>query len=373
MHSKPIAASQWKEQDGCAHTSMRIPAVQPRGAALVIRSARLIAIVMAIPLSTAFQALIAPVAHAQAATVQSAAANSLEMQSWQQNLGAWRKQREIQVSARDGWLTLAGLEWLKTGVNTIGSAADNTIHLPESAPAHLALLTVMGGGHSDHASSAKTSDAAIVQLLSPAGGFPPDFTVDGKPAREGQLQMEGTNASTMAWRGLSLAILKRGDRFVLRIKDADSPLRTAFHGLNWYQPDPAYRVTAHWVPFIPPIVEEIPTVLGTTLKVPAPGLAMFMLNNQIMRLEPVIEDPSGKSLFFILRDETSKTTTFGGGRFLHTGLPDHGLSEPGTLVLDFNQLENPPCAYTNYATCPLPPRQNQLETEIPAGEKRYER
>jgi uncharacterized protein (DUF1684 family) len=350
----------------------------------VIRhSARLFALAAAIPLAAASLASLAGIAYAQAASaksaastqsaasVQPAAASVLEIQSWQQNLAAWRKQREMQVSARDGWLTLAGLEWLKPGVNTIGSAADNTIHLPPQAPAHMALLTVMGGGHSG--ANAKTSDATVIQLLSPTGGFPPDFTVDGEPPREGSLQLERANAATMAWRGLSLAILRRGDRFVLRIKDADSPMRTAFNGLNWYQPDQQYRVTAHWVPFIPPIVEEIPTVLGTTLKVPAPGLAMFMLNNKIMRLEPVIEDPAGKSLFFILRDETSATTTYGGGRFLHTGLPDHGLAEPGTLVLDFNQLENPPCAYTNYATCPLPPKQNQLDIQIPAGEKRYEK
>jgi uncharacterized protein (DUF1684 family) len=197
--------------------------------------------------------------------------------------------------------------------------------------------------------------------------------VDGKPAREGSLQVDGANASTMALRGLSFAVLKRGDRLVLRIKDADSPLRTGFRGLGWYPPDPVYLVTARWVPFKPPIIQEIPTVIGTMLKLPTPGLAMFMLNGKIMQLEPVIEDSEGKSLFFILRDETSKTTTYGGGRFLHTGLPEHGLSEPGNLVLDFNKLENPPCAYTNFATCPLPPKQNQLETEIKAGEKRYER
>jgi uncharacterized protein len=314
-----------------------------------------------------------PMARAQAASTPSAAANTLEMQSWQQNLKAWREQREMQVSARDGWLTLAGLEWLKPGVNTIGSATDNTIHLPNQVPAHLALLTVMGGTHAGPTANANTPESAIVQLLSPAGGFPPDFTVDGKPAREGPLQVDGTNTSVMAWRGFSFAVLKRGDRFVLRIKNAESPLRTGFKGLSWYPSDPVFMVTARWVPFKPPIVQEIPTVIGTVLKLPAPGLAMFLLNGKIMQLEPVIEDPTGKSLFFILRDETSKSSTYGGGRFLHTGLPDHGLSQPGNLVLDFNKLENPPCAYTDFATCPLPPKQNQLETEIKAGEKRYER
>jgi uncharacterized protein len=296
-----------------------------------------------------------------------------ETQAWQQSLQAWRTQHETQVSSRDGWLTLAGLEWLKPGVNSIGSAADNTIHLPGHAPAHLALLTVLGGSHVDRTTSVKTPEALIVQLLSPAGGFPPEFTLDGKPAREGSLDADGARSSTMEWRGLSLAVLRRGDRFVLRIKDADSPLRTGFHGLNWFPPDPAYRVTARWVPFKPPIVQEIPTVIGTILRLPTPGLAMFLLNGKVMQLEPVVEDPAGKSLFFILRDDTSKTTTYGGGRFLHTGLPDNGLDEPGNLVLDFNRLENPPCAYTNYATCPLPPSQNQLETELKAGEERYEK
>lgn len=307
------------------------------------------------------------------ASAQSTAVAPSETQYWQQSLLAWRTQQETQVSAPDGWLALAGLDWLKSGINSIGSAADNTIRLPQSAPAHLGLITVMGGANSDHASGAHASDAAIVQLLSPAGGFPPELTLDGKPAREGTLQVEGANPSIIAWHGISLAVLQRGDRFVLRIKDADSPLRTAFKSLNWYPPDPAYRVTARWIPFKPPIVQDIPTVIGTTLKLTAPGLAMFLINGKIMQLEPVLEDPSGKSLFFILRDETSKTTTYGGGRFLHTDLPDHGLNEPGNLVLDFNRLENPPCAYTDFATCPLPPSQNELETELRAGEKRYEK
>ena len=187
------------------------------------------------------------------------------------------------------------------------------------------------------------------------------------------MAVEDAKPSTIAWHGMSLVVLKRGDRYVARIKDADSPARMGFHGLNWYAPSSNYRVTARWVPFKPPQVEEIPTVIGTTLKLTAPGLAMFLLDGEILHLEPVLEDPAGKTLFFILRDETSKTTTYGGGRFLHTGLPDHGLDQPGNLILDFNQLENPPCAYTIYATCPLPPEQNRLGVALEAGEQRYQR
>jgi uncharacterized protein (DUF1684 family) len=100
-------------------------------------------------------------------------------------------------------------------------------------------------------------------------------------------------------------------------------------------------------------------------------VAEFTLGGQTLTLEPVIEGGESNTLFFILRDPTSTTTTYQAARYLHTGLPDHGLSQPGQLVLDFNRLENPPCAYTVYATCPLPPEQNRLPVALEAGERRY--
>jgi uncharacterized protein (DUF1684 family) len=98
---------------------------------------------------------------------------------------------------------------------------------------------------------------------------------------------------------------------------------------------------------------------------------VFTLYDKTLRLEPVLEDPQGKTLFFILRDQTRYETTYPAARYLHTGLPDHGLDQPGLLTLDFNRLENPPCAYTPYATCPLPPAFNRLLVPLEAGEKRY--
>jgi len=176
-----------------------------------------------------------------------------------------------------------GLEWLKPGVNSFGSAPDNRIQLHAGAPAHIGLLTV-----------SISAESSIVQLLAPAGGFPPELTVDGKPAREGPLAVEGAKPSIIAWRGLTLVVLPRGGRFALRIKDANSPTRAAFHGLNWYQPDPRFRVAARWTPFTPPHVEKIPTVIGTTLDLPAPGIAEFTLDGRTLRLEPVMERPRGK-------------------------------------------------------------------------------
>jgi uncharacterized protein (DUF1684 family) len=275
---------------------------------------------------------------------------------WRQDLAAWRTQREAIISAPDGWLTLIGLEWLKPGVNTVGSAADNQIRIRAQAPEHIGLLTV----------SAKS-----LQILAPSGGFPPDLTIDGSPAREGLLAADDAKPNTIAWHGLTMRILHRGNRYALRIKDADSSTRAAFHGLNWYPPDPHFRVAARWVPYNPPHIEKIPTIIGTTLNLPSPGVAEFTLNGKTLRLEPVIEGDDQTVLFFILRDQTSQSTTYEAARFLHTGLPDHGLTSPGLLELDFNKLENPPSAYTPYAAGPLPPEQNRLPVSIPAGEERY--
>jgi uncharacterized protein len=271
----------------------------------------------------------------------------------------WRADRARKLSAPDGWLTLVGLEWLKPGKNAIGLAADNQIVLKGNSPEHLAILEV---------------DGAQVRVLPPTGGFPPFLYLDGKAAIEGPLRTDDDPApSLLSTDNLSLVVLHRGDRFAVRIKDAQSPTRSAFRGLHWYPLEMKYRVIAKWIPFVPAHTEKIPTVIGTTLDMPAPGLAEFVLDGKTVQIEPVLEDPRAKQLFFIVRDATSHTTTYQASRFLYTEFPDHGLDQPGEVVLDFNRLQNPPCAYTPYATCPLPPYINRLAISIPAGEQRYTR
>ena len=276
------------------------------------------------------------------------------------DLLTWRAERAKTLSSSDGWLTLVGLEWLKTGKNSIGTAADNQIRLHGHAPQHLAIIEVEG---------------SQLKLLPPEGGFSKFLFVNSKPAQEQPLQADDGKPSLLTTENLSLMILRRGDRFALRIKDAESPTRTRFRGLHWYPPDPRYRITAKWIPFVPAHTEKIPTIIGTTLDMPAPGIAEFALpgdaSGKTIQLEPVLETPSAKELFFIIRDATSRTTTYESARFLYADLPDHGLDKPGTIVLDFNRLQNPPCAYTPYATCPLPPYGNRLAVSIPAGEQRY--
>jgi uncharacterized protein len=271
----------------------------------------------------------------------------------------WRADRARKLSAPDGWLTLVGLEWLKPGSNSIGLTADNQVRLSGHAPEHLGAIDVEG---------------AQVRFAAPAGGFPKFLYVDGQPAQEGPLRTDDDRKpSLLSTENLSMVVLHRGDRFALRIKDSESPTRTAFRGLHWYPLEMKYRIAAKWIPFVPAHTEKIPTVIGTTLDMPAPGLAEFTLDGKTIQIEPVLEDPSAKQLFFILRDATSHTTTYQASRFLYADFPDHGLDQPGEVILDFNRLQNPPCAYTPYATCPLPPYINRLAISIPAGEQRYAR
>jgi uncharacterized protein (DUF1684 family) len=278
---------------------------------------------------------------------------------WQHEIAAWRQQHATELQKPDGWLALAGLEWLDPGDNSFGSAPDNKIHMPASAPAHLGVLHL---------------DGDTVTLNPPPGGFPQGFLIDAKPAEPQTLRIDpdhDKNDPRMTIATLNFYVIKRGERFALRIKDAKSAALTGFHGLKWYSPDSHYRVQAHWIPYSPQKTFTIATLIGTSYPAQIPGSAEFTLDSKTYRLDPILEDPAAEKLFFVLRDTTSTTKTYGACRFLYTAFPDHGLDHPGDLVLDFNRLENPPCAYTPFATCPLPPKQNRLPIPLPVGEQRY--
>ncbi len=279
--------------------------------------------------------------------------------NWEQDLTAWRTQHAADLQKPDGWLSLSGLEWMVPGDNTVGSAADNKIHLPASGPAHVGVMHLEG----------KT-----VTLMPPPGGFAQDLLIDGKPAQAQELR---TGADTdkgnprITSGTLNFYVVRRADRFALRIKDAKSAALVGFHGLKWYPPNAAFRVKARWLPYTPPRSVTLATLIATSYNQPVPGVAEFALGGKSYKLEPVVEDNPAVKLFFILRDTTSASTTYEACRFLYTGLPSNGLDKAGELVLDFNHLENPPCAYTPYATCPLPPPDNRLPIALPVGELRY--
>jgi uncharacterized protein (DUF1684 family) len=278
--------------------------------------------------------------------------------AWQKDLLDWRAKHTAELQKPDGWLSLAGLEWLEPGDNSFGGATDNKIHLA-GTKARLGVLKLEG---------------QTVRLVEPAGGFPPDFLVAGAAAKSQVLPTDPNNdknALHLTIGTLNMYVIRREDRFALRVKDSRSQALVGFHGLKWYAPDQAYRVTAKWIPYNPPKTVALDTLAGTHYSQPVPGAAEFKLAGETYRLEPVLEDSAPDKLFFILRDSTSTSTTYGACRFLYTALPSDGLVKPGELVLDFNHLENPPCAYTPYATCPLPPPGNRLHIALPVGEQRY--
>jgi uncharacterized protein (DUF1684 family) len=278
--------------------------------------------------------------------------------SWKSDLLAWRAQQAKDLQQPNGWLTLIGLEWLKPGDNSSGSAKANALVVPAQAAPHFGVVRLTGDTQ---------------QLLPPPDGYPKGLQVDGAaPANPQSLAPDSSgHPSKITLGSITITVIHRGDRYGLRIKDYKAAARLQFHGLKWYPPNEAYRVQARWVPYNPPHHVAIPTILGTEVMSDVPGAAEFTLDGKTYHLEPIVESPDDKDLFFILRDATSKSETYGAGRFLYTDLPDHGLTQPGEVWLDFNRAENPPCAYTPYATCPLPPPQNRLPIPIPAGQQRY--
>jgi len=272
---------------------------------------------------------------------------------------AWRTQHAADLQKPDGWLFLIALEWLQPGETSIGSAQENRIHLPNTVPAHVAILKL-------------ENDA--VTLAPPNEGFPSGLQIDGAPAKQQALRADQDKDkfnSHVTIGTVNFYMIKRADKFALRIKDAKSPSLLEFHGLKWFEPNPAYRVTARWTPYVPAKCVSLLTLVGTEYSELVPGFAEFTLQGKSFRLEPVLEDPNHPKLFFILKDTTSAETTYPACRFLYTTFPSHGVDQPGELLLDFNQLENPPCAYTPYATCPLPPAGNRLAIALPVGEQRY--
>jgi uncharacterized protein (DUF1684 family) len=192
-----------------------------------------------------------------------------------------------------------------------------------------------------------------------------EATIGDVRVREQEMKADVTGAPDVLRLGrLSMHVIARGDRIGIRLKDPMSPRRQAFTGLQWFDVADDYRITARFVPYDKPRMIRVPNVLGDSASMPSPGYASFSLGGQKVRLEGVLEAPDATELFFIIRDQTSGKETYPGGRFFYSALP-----KDGRIVLDLNKAYSPPCAFTEYATCPLPPRQNWLPVPVRAGEK----
>jgi uncharacterized protein (DUF1684 family) len=282
-----------------------------------------------------------------AATVPASAAVDEGFQKAEQK---WRDGRVERLTSPSGWLTLVGLDWLQSGENVFGSDPDCAVPLPAGkAPKRAGVLIL--------------EDGAVRIKPEPGAGL----LIDGKPAVASILADDTAEKTDVVTLGdLSFYVIKRGDRVGVRVKDSQSPAREQFKGLEYYPADPRWRVTGTFTPYAAPKKVPIPTVLGTTETMEAPGVVTFTVDGKALTLEPVVEDPADRKLFFIFKDATSAKETYGGGRFLYADMP-----EDGKVVVDFNQAYNPPCAFTPYATCPLPPKQNWLPIRVEAGEKTF--
>ena len=191
-------------------------------------------------------------------------------------------------------------------------------------------------------------------------------TSAGAPVRQATLDPRGGDKAALAIGDLRMFLIRREDRYAIRLRDLQSAMRRGFTGLTYYPLSETYRVDATFTAYPEPRKIRIPNVLGQNPEMVSPGVVTFTLNGQAIRLEPVYETDEKKDLFFIFKDATSRDTTYPAGRFLHSPLPQNGHA-----TIDFNLAYNPPCAFTDFATCPLPPKQNQLAIRIEAGEKAY--
>jgi hypothetical protein len=264
--------------------------------------------------------------------------------TYRAGIAEWRRQHEAALKADGGWLTVTGLFWLKEGPNSIGSGAANDIVLPAGAPARLGAVKV-------------EEDRAVFTASTNS------VTLNGKPVREAPLRYAGP-VDVISSGPLDLFPIKRGDRLALRMKDKNSALRKSFTHLSWFPVREDWRIAGKFVPLARHAKMVFDTVIGVPDIEESPGYVEFQRGGQTYRLQAA--DDEGQ-LFFVMRDLTSGKSTYAASRFLYADPPRNGV-----VILDFNKAENPPCAFTPYATCPLPPPQNRLALAIEAGEMKYE-
>jgi uncharacterized protein (DUF1684 family) len=269
-----------------------------------------------------------------------AAAPSLEAET-----RAFHEKRIAALTREDGWLTIVALDWLAEGENRAGSAAGNEVPFPKDAPPRIGVFTRHGEAitlQAEPGVRVESNRAAVASTTLSIG-----------PEGESQRFTVGR---------FFFSVIKRGDRLGVRIKDPDASARKSFHGIPMFPPSTAWRIEARFEPAPAGSTIEVQNVLGQIAPFPTPGTAVFSIAGKEYRLTPMLED---EELFFVFGDATNRDATYESGRFLGAAPP-----KDGKVTLDFNRAINPPCAFTAYATCPLPPRGNKLPLRVEAGEKR---
>ncbi len=263
----------------------------------------------------------------------------------------WQSDRLASLTKEDGWLTLIGLFWLNEGENKFGSDPGNPVVLPKhKAPGIAGSLWL---------------EKDSVRLAAHPGV---EIMANGKPATALDLKDDNDDGGPTILKlgSLLINVVKRGERIGVRVKDTESRTRREFKGLEYYPVDPKWRIEARFEPYQPPKTIPITNVLSMTNDEASPGALAFEVDGKTYRIDPILEKGE-TDLFVMIADETTVRETYGAGRYLYVSPPDAS----GKVVIDFNKAYSPPCAFTNFATCPLPPRQNHLPFRIEAGEKKY--
>ncbi|MDZ7372133.1 MAG: DUF1684 domain-containing protein [candidate division KSB1 bacterium] len=270
-------------------------------------------------------------------------------EDYAKSVETWRQQRINNLKRPDGWLSLIGLFWLREGENSFGSDSGNDLVFPaDKADPFLGVFILKDG-----AVTLRAAKGADIRCHGERVGILPLTADDGEP-------------TILTHRSLLFYVIKRGDRFGIRLKDTESDLLKRFKGIDCYPIDSNWAVPARFQPYENGKTISIINALGQTVQETCPGALVFTREGQEYRLDIVGQAES--DYFIVFGDATNGEETYGGGRFLYVPRAD----AEGKTVIDFNKAYNPPCVFTPYATCPLPPPQNILPFRVTAGEKMYE-
>ena len=264
----------------------------------------------------------------------------------------WRAKRLASLTSETGWLTPIALYWLKEGENSFGRASTQAFALDDAALAADTGAFVLTDGRVRYVAHASTA-----------------MTYLGKPVTSLELVSDAADEPTELVAGsLHFMLIERAGHLGIRVRDSVSPNRSQFKGLRYFPIRADWHIQAHFEPYLPMHRIPIVNILGMTEEMTSPGAIVFEREGRAWRLDAILEAPGDRELFVMFSDATSGRQTYGAGRFLYVGLPDADRIE-----VDFNEAFNPPCAFTDFATCPLPPQQNRLAISVDAGELKYER
>jgi uncharacterized protein (DUF1684 family) len=296
--------------------------------------------------------LLAPCARSLAcgAHAGAASAGAAALQAERVSIDAWRAERVGRLTSDTGWLTLAGLLWLKEGENSFGRASSNALILDNASLADTAGSFVLTGRR-------------VRFVAAPGAGV----THDGRAVTALDLLSDAQGEPTVLASGsLRFFVIERAGNLGVRVRDLDNLHRRNFSGLTYFPVSTDWVFNARFEPYEPAHLLKIVNILGMEEQAQSPGAVVFRKNGREWRLDTVLETPGDKELFIMFADTTSGHETYGAGRFLYIALP-----RGQTALVDFNKSFNPPCALNDFATCPLPPPQNRLKLRVDAGEKKY--